>query len=61
MRNPFRYFNSSSEVNRVLDVGCGTGVVAREAARRTGAASNVAGTDINEDMLGIARAYAEKA
>jgi SAM-dependent methyltransferase len=46
--------------DRVLDVGCGTGVVAREAARQTGTASNVTGTDINEGMLEIARSFAER-
>jgi len=41
---------------RVLDVGCGTGVVARTAAAR-GAAS-VSGVDVNPDMLAVARAAA---
>jgi SAM-dependent methyltransferase len=39
---------------RVLDVACGTGVVAREAARRAGA-EHVTGLDINDEMLGVAR------
>ena len=38
--------------DRVLDVACGTGVVARECARR-GAA--VTGLDLNEGMLTVAR------
>jgi 2-polyprenyl-3-methyl-5-hydroxy-6-metoxy-1,4-benzoquinol methylase len=42
--------------DRVLDVGCGTGVVARKAAKRTATASDVTSTDINEGMLEIARA-----
>ena len=33
--------------HRVLDVGCGTGVVAREAARRVGAEGRVVGLDLN--------------
>lgn len=41
---------------RVLDVGCGTGVVARTAAAR-GAAS-VSAVDLNPDMLAVARAAA---
>lgn len=41
--------------DRVLDVGCGTGVLARAAARRVTAGGSVAGLDVNEDMLAIAR------
>jgi ubiquinone/menaquinone biosynthesis C-methylase UbiE len=41
---------------RVLDVGCGTGVVARLAAREVGAAGTVAGLDVNPGMLAVARA-----
>src|SRR5262244_1993552 len=40
---------------RVLDVACGTGVVARLAAQVVGAAGRVVGTDVNEAMLGMAR------
>jgi ubiquinone/menaquinone biosynthesis C-methylase UbiE len=43
---------------RVLDVACGTGVVARNAARR--AAGSVCGLDLNPDMLAVARAAAER-
>ena len=38
--------------DRVLDVACGTGVLAREAAERT---ETVVGIDLNEDMLAVAR------
>jgi predicted O-methyltransferase YrrM len=38
----------------VLDVACGTGIVARTAAERTGAA-HVTGVDLNEAMLTVAR------
>ena len=38
---------------RVLDVACGTGIVARRAAEITGA-SSVTGVDINEAMLAVA-------
>ena len=41
--------------DRVLDVACGTGVVARGAARRVGSGGHVCGLDVNEDMLAIAR------
>ena len=40
---------------RVLDVGCGTGVLAREAAARAGPAGRVIGLDLNEGMLAVAR------
>ncbi|MCA1439998.1 methyltransferase domain-containing protein [Ensifer sp. IC4062] len=40
--------------NRVLDVGCGTGVLAREALRRVGQEGQVTGLDLNEGMLAVA-------
>jgi ubiquinone/menaquinone biosynthesis C-methylase UbiE len=40
---------------RVLDVGCGTGIVARRAAPRVGGSGRVAGLDLNEGMLRVAR------
>ncbi len=43
---------------RVLDVGCGTGVVARLAAERTG--STVTGLDLNPGMLEVARSTTPK-
>ena len=43
---------------RVLDVACGTGVVARQAAPRVGAAGRVVGLDLNEGMLHVARSVA---
>jgi SAM-dependent methyltransferase len=41
--------------DRVLDVACGTGVVARVAAPRAGHEGRVAALDVNPDMLAIAR------
>jgi SAM-dependent methyltransferase len=40
---------------RVLDVACGTGIVARRAAQRVGSGGTVVGLDINEGMLEVAR------
>jgi ubiquinone/menaquinone biosynthesis C-methylase UbiE len=41
--------------DRVLDVACGTGIVARNAADRVGASGSVIGVDLNENMLTVAR------
>jgi SAM-dependent methyltransferase len=41
--------------DRVLDVACGTGILAREAADRVGPAGRVTGLDLNEAMLAVAR------
>ena len=41
--------------DRVLDAGCGTGVLAREAAVRSGCAGDVTGLDLNESMLTVAK------
>ena len=40
---------------RVLDVACGTGIVARRAVARVGSGGKVVGVDINEGMLEVAR------
>jgi SAM-dependent methyltransferase len=41
--------------HRVLDVACGTGVVARAAQERVGEHGTVVGLDLNESMLTVAR------
>lgn len=41
--------------DRVLDVACGTGAVARAAAQRVGASGCVTGLDLNAGMLAVAR------
>jgi hypothetical protein len=41
--------------DRVLDVACGTGVVARAAAARVGPGGRVTGLDLNPGMLAVAR------
>lgn len=43
----------------VLDVGCGTGVLARAAARRLDGSGSVTGVDINDGMLAIASRTAD--
>ncbi len=45
---------------RVLDVACGTGIVARRAAPRVGAGGTVVGLDLNEAMLEVARAVSSE-
>jgi ubiquinone/menaquinone biosynthesis C-methylase UbiE len=42
--------------DRVLDIACGTGIVARVARERLGDAAYVVGVDISSDMLAVARA-----
>jgi ubiquinone/menaquinone biosynthesis C-methylase UbiE len=46
---------------RVLDVACGTGIVARLAAERVSPAGTIVGLDINPGMLAVARAAAPPA
>ena len=41
--------------DRVLDLACGTGVVARLAAPRVGPTGHVTGLDLNAGMLAVAR------
>jgi ubiquinone/menaquinone biosynthesis C-methylase UbiE len=43
------------EGDRVLDVACGTGIVARMAAEHVGAAGAVTGLDLNPGMIRVAR------
>ena len=44
---------------RVLDVGCGSGVVTRAIAARVGAAGRVVGLDPSEALLSVAREHAD--
>lgn len=46
------------EGDRVLDVGCGTGIVARRAAPHVGEQGTIVGVDINAGMLRVARTTA---
>jgi SAM-dependent methyltransferase len=45
---------------RVVDVGCGTGIVAREVTRARPAGGPVEALDASPDMLAVARAAAER-
>ncbi len=45
---------------RILDIACGTGVVARRAARRMTKRGHVTGVDLNPNMIAVARAAAER-
>jgi ubiquinone/menaquinone biosynthesis C-methylase UbiE len=44
---------------RVLDIACGTGIVARTAARRLNDATSVVGLDLSAPMLDVARSAAK--
>jgi predicted TPR repeat methyltransferase len=43
---------------RVLDLGCGTGIVAREVASRLGTTATVTAVDLSANMLAVAGAVA---
>lgn len=43
------------EGDEVLEVGCGTGVLAREVIKQVGEGGSVTGLDLSESMLGVAR------
>lgn len=45
---------------RILDLGCGTGIVARQVASRMGATGNVTGIDVSPNMLAVARVAADR-
>jgi ubiquinone/menaquinone biosynthesis C-methylase UbiE len=45
---------------RVLDLGCGTGIVARQVAARLAGRASVTGIDRSSNMLTVARAAAER-
>ena len=47
--------------HRVLDVGCGSGAVTREIARRTGSHGLAVGVDPSSELLAIARDLAQEA
>ena len=44
----------------VLDVACGTGILARTISSRLGPSGSVTGLDINEEMLAVARGLAAR-
>jgi len=45
---------------RVLDVACGTGIVARSVVPRVGSQGTVIGLDVSPDMIAMARTTAER-
>ena len=60
-REPAQHVVQAADIRRgqsVLDVACGTGVLAREAAPVTGDAGKVTGLDRNDGMLAVARRLA---
>ena len=44
----------------ILDIACGTGIVARNVAPLVGSRGTVIGLDVNADMIDMARAAAEQ-
>jgi ubiquinone/menaquinone biosynthesis C-methylase UbiE len=46
--------------DRVLDIACGTGIVARVAKEHLGDAGYIVGVDVSPDMLAVARAVAPR-
>ena len=48
----------ASAGDRLLDIACGTGIVARVARERLGDSTDIVGIDISSDMLAVARAVA---
>lgn len=52
---------SLASAKRILDVACGTGIVARSAGARLGPSATVVGLDRNESMLAVARETATDA
>src|SRR5687767_1653134 len=47
-----------SQDDSVLDIACGTGIVARVAKERLGDTGHVVGIDVSADMLAVARTVA---
>lgn len=45
---------------RVLDVACGTGIVARKAALKIGTNGSITGIDVNDGMIQAARSFAAR-
>src|ERR1700722_4146257 len=44
--------------DRLLDIACGTGIVARIARERLGEAASIVAVDVSPDMLAVARKIA---
>jgi ubiquinone/menaquinone biosynthesis C-methylase UbiE len=53
------HLSSPAPGSSILDVACGTGIVARTAASKAGSGARITGLDINPQMLGKATEMAE--
>lgn len=53
-------FADVRRAENLLDVACGTGIVARRAAQRLAGQARVAGIDLNPKMIAVARAAADR-
>ena len=60
IRNTYLDLLQIAPGERVLDVGCGTGVVTRAVARRVASSGQVVGVDPSPTMLAVAREIAER-
>ncbi|CAN5831592.1 methyltransferase domain-containing protein [soil metagenome] len=58
MANHLLEFAAPRDGERVLDLACGTGVVARKLAARSGPGHHIVGLDFDSRMLAVARAAA---
>lgn len=52
-------FANARDATRILDVACGSGIVARRASQQRGRHARVTGIDLNPNMIAVARAAAD--
>ena len=60
-RDAYLHLLDIADGERVLDVGCGSGVVTRDIARRVGSRGRAVGVDPSRALLAVARELAEDA
>ncbi len=53
-REVLEYLNTTTSTSRILDVGCGTGIITRQLSTFT---EHIVGVDIDEDMLRVAQSH----